>query len=1568
MINSQPYLKEKAKGRWQRKLSAAFVAASLLWLPVKSADAAITDTVTATGYDGTNPLTSTSTANVAVVPADPKFTVVKTATPNFGPDNSPDPGDTISYAFKITNTGNITLQNVLISDPGATITGAPISTLAPGATDTTTYTAVHVITVPDLQAGQYTNTATGRAHAISGADIIATASVPTPLNFTYSMTLQKTGVLNMGTNGQVDAGDTINYSFLVTNTGPTTLHNVQITDSVVTASNLGNNLQAVAMLEGARQQSDNIATASIGGQQQCFATSPISTDIAAKLNPTVPSETFDQANLNVTRQVLRMSGTTEAIAAGDKIGFVYSITNSGNVPLNSVIADQPDAVTFNGRVELLANNTTDPVGFIFTRNVTEEEITKGEIAAPATITAQSKARTLNLAVNDKLKVADIKAYDSITTASITPAAPQILTAGQAFTFNAIYTLTQADVDNGTVNNTATATALNVADQIVSKTDTFIQPLAAVPGVATIKTATLDFGTDNQPTVGDVITYHFAVTNTGNVTLAPVTMTDTKAVFSPTATIATLAPGATDTSLVATHALTAADLLAGQYQNQSTVTGRTPKTGNISALSDDDDLISHDPTIVQWPSIALIKTVNVTGPNKVNGAKDVNGNGFTDAGDTIEYTFKVINTGKFVLNNIVVTDPLMPTGISGAPLNGLAPGASDSTHFTGLYTITQDDVNRGHVDNTAKVEGTDINGTQVQDYSDPGVPTADAPTITLIPPHPVLTLVKNQSSIEDKNNNGQTDIGDVIHYTFTITNAGNLAFTSVSLVDLLPGAIVSGATFTNFAPSAQNSSYSATYTITSRDMTVGSVSNQARVNGVLANGSITTDLSDNADPTLNNPTVTPIVVKPAIALIKRVFSVVDTNTNGVTDVGDTINYTFDVRNTGNVPLTNVLLNDLLAGAVVTGGPILNLPAGNTDTTTFKASYALTASDITLGKVSNTARIFGTYGTTTVTDDSDNASYTANNPTVTTLGAGIAIVKNFTGFTKPDGSAMLPADFVQVDYLANYTFAVTNLGSGVINDVSVSDPFANVFGANVANAHLAGLAPGATNATFFTATHKVTAADLSAGGIYNMAEVQGTSASTNTIVSDFSDPVSIYSDAPTYAPIPSASGIALIKKMVDFEDNNGSGEIDVGDTLNYTFEVINTGNQDLINVAINDAIADVVLVGSPIAKLPAGKTTTITGTYVIKFKDAKAGQVSNTAIVHGDLESGGFVEDDSDSSSANGKGPTVTPVKVTIPVLTKVADKPEVKRGEVVTYTITASNLVPTPFNLIDVMPPGFNYVAGSATINGAPAAAQVSGRYVKFDPATPPSKPNPLAGKLILKLKLTASSTLSTGKFVNNAQLITALDGELVATAQATVTITEDAVFDCSDIIGRVFDDLNADGYMNDGEPGLPGVRVVTLNGLLITTDAEGRFHVPCGAIPDAAIGSNFLMKLDTRTLPTGYKLTTENPRDVRVTRGKVVKLNFGAAINHEVRIDITGKAFVGSTLDLTEDWTRGVDKVLDVLSKQHATLKIVYRLKGEDAELARSRAAAIAETIDAAWQADQDKYKLVITTSIEGGQ
>ena len=60
--------------------------------------------------------------------------------------------------FTITNTGNVTLTNVVVSDPNAVVTcnGAPY-TLAPNAT--ATCSATHTVTVADMNAGSIVNTA-----------------------------------------------------------------------------------------------------------------------------------------------------------------------------------------------------------------------------------------------------------------------------------------------------------------------------------------------------------------------------------------------------------------------------------------------------------------------------------------------------------------------------------------------------------------------------------------------------------------------------------------------------------------------------------------------------------------------------------------------------------------------------------------------------------------------------------------------------------------------------------------------------------------------------------------------------------------------------------------------------------------------------------------------------------------------------------------------------------------------------------------------------------------------------------------------------------------------------------------------------------------------------------------------------------------------------------------------------------------------------------------------------------------------------------------------------------------
>ncbi|NKB84686.1 hypothetical protein HED51_22660 [Ochrobactrum grignonense] len=165
----------------------------------------------------------------------------------------------------------------------------------------------------------------------------------------------------------------------------------------------------------------------------------------------------------------------------------------------------------------------------------------------------------------------------------------------------------------------------------------------------------------------------------------------------------------------------------------------------------------------------------------------------------------------------------------------------------------------------------------------------------------------------------------------------------------------------------------------------------------------------------------------------------------------------------------------------------------------------------------------------------------------------------------------------------------------------------------------------------------------------------------------------------------------------------------------------------------------------------------------------------------------------------------------------------------------------------------------------------------------------------------------------------------------------------------MFDDRNGNGYQDEGEPGIPGVRIATVRGLLVTADKFGRFHVACADLPDSRIGSNFIMKLDPRTLPTGYRLTTENPRVVRLTAGKMTKINFGASLGRVVRLGLKDNAFIAGSLLLKDQWSKGLDQLIVVLKQERSILRITYTAK--DLKTARQRMNAVQSEILRRWKA-----------------
>jgi len=311
------------------------------------------------------------------------------------------------------------------------------------------------------------------------------------------------------------------------------------------------------------------------------------------------------------------------------------------------------------------------------------------------------------------------------------------------------------------------------------------------------------------------------------------------------------------------------------------------------------------------------------------------------------------------------------------------------------------------------------------------------------------------------------------------------------------------------------------------------------------------------------------------------------------------------------------------------------------------------------------------------------------------------------------------------------------------------------------------------------------------------------------------------------------------------------------------------------------------------------------------------------------------------------------------LTKTTPLVNVSVGQLVPYTITARNTLAVTLGNIDIrdtLPPGFKYKPSSATVDGVKAEPTVNGREIAWTGLS-------LAGNAtrVVKLLLVVGAGAQPGEYVNTAQAFNGLVGAAVsAPATATVRVIPDAVFDCADLIGKVFDDRNANGYQDEGEPGIPNVRLATARGWLVTTDAEGRFHVACAAIPDADRGSNFIMKLDERTLPTGYRVTTENPRDVRLTRGKLAKLNFGATIHKVVRVDMSDAAFEAGQTTLKAAWAKQLAALPGTLKARPTVLRLGYTVGADGEARARERLRTVGRQLQDDWKRTRCCHTLLI--------
>jgi uncharacterized repeat protein (TIGR01451 family) len=315
------------------------------------------------------------------------------------------------------------------------------------------------------------------------------------------------------------------------------------------------------------------------------------------------------------------------------------------------------------------------------------------------------------------------------------------------------------------------------------------------------------------------------------------------------------------------------------------------------------------------------------------------------------------------------------------------------------------------------------------------------------------------------------------------------------------------------------------------------------------------------------------------------------------------------------------------------------------------------------------------------------------------------------------------------------------------------------------------------------------------------------------------------------------------------------------------------------------------------------------------------------------------------------------------ITKTTPLLNVTRGQLVPYTITIGSLLgasPQGVQVVDRYPAGFRYIKGSARLNGVPTEPTVTAGQLAWSGLSFDSDDHPT-----ITLLLAVGAGVGEGEFTNRAQVLQGVTGQpMSGEATATVRVIPDQTFDCTDVFGKVFDDVNRNGFQDPGEKGLPGVRVVTAQGLAAKTDQYGRFHITCAIVPNDIRGSNFVLKLDDRTLPSGFRMSTDLMQIKHATAGKALKFDFGASIYRVVAIDLSDAAFEPGKTEIRTQWKPRVDVLLGELRKAPSVLRLSYVADTEDAALVERRMQALKRQLTESWDAEKDRYVLTIEPEV----
>ncbi|HDP99889.1 MAG TPA: DUF11 domain-containing protein [bacterium] len=617
-------------------------------------------------------------------------------------------------------------------------------------------------------------------------------------------------------------------------------------------------------------------------------------------------------------------------------------------------------------------------------------------------------------------------------------------------------------------------------------------------------------------------------------------------------------------------------------------------------------------ILACPSFKLLTDVL-----KTDYFFDNDGSTTLTAGDEIEYTVWIKNSGSGIAHNVTYLDTLA------AELSFIDGSATTSkgsvVHSNGIIQANIGDVDafeneliiikfKVRVNQHAKIIGNQgfvfSDETAPHPTDDPDTDAPDDPTFTRLPDFSDSANITKQDTFTDIDNDGKITPGDKIDYLITIRNSGSGVAKNVVFTDTIPqftelvensvsttkGTIISTSPVLNIhigdVEPDEIEIVSIQFQVVVTD-SADMIANQGFVSGDNF-PEYPTDDPDTETPNDETRTVLPDFSGAADLLKRGVF--VDTDQNGLISPEDSIFYHITIKNSGPGIAHNVVFSDSIPqntsfvegsaftskGNIVSTSPVFSVDIGtvaarNAELVDVRFSVLVTQS---ADSIANQGSLISDETPAQPTDDPDTEP--ADDATVIRLAhfGGENDFLKTDQFIDADGSGSLTAgDFIQ------YTIMLTNSGRGVAINVVFTDTipqFTNYVEGSAATSkgnivstspvlrvEIDSIAPNSSETVSISFRVQLTAAVSQIGN-------QGWVRSPDSGIEPTDDPDTDAPDDPTFTRLPSFSGKHDIIKTSSFEDLDNSKTLSPGDVINYTIVIQNSGKGVAHQVTFTDTI--------------------------------------------------------------------------------------------------------------------------------------------------------------------------------------------------------------------------------------------------------------------------------------------------------------------------------------------------------------------------------------------------------------